>query len=101
MGSMIVLGKDKLKKFYKQHADSKSALITWHKDACESSWNTTQDIKNRYRSADFLSNNRVIFNIKGNNYRLLIQVRYQNGIALILWVGTHAEYSKKNFRSKK
>jgi len=98
---MKVLGKDKLEEFYEKHTDSKSALISWHKDACDSSWSSPQDIKNRYRSADFLSKNRVIFNIKGNNYRLVIQVRYQNGIALVLWVGTHAEYSKKNFRSKK
>lgn len=98
---MKVIGKDKLEKFFKKHADSKSALIAWHRDAIDSSWNTPQDIKNRYRSADFLSDNKVIFNIKGNNYRLVIRVRYQNGIAVILWVGTHAEYNKENFRSKK
>ena len=98
---MKVLGKNKLEQFYKKHTDSKSSLIAWHRDACDSTWNTPQDIKNRYRSADFLSDNRVIFNIKGNNYRLVIQVRYQNGIAVVLWVGTHAEYNKKIFRSKK
>lgn len=98
---MKVLGKDKLKQFYEKHTNSKSALIAWLRDACDSSWSSPQDIKNRYRSADFLSKNRIIFNIKGNNYRLVIQVRYQNGIVAILWVGTHAEYSKKNFRSKK
>ena len=94
---MKVLGKDKIEKFYKKHADSKSALLSWHKDAADSNWNTPQDIKNRYRSADFLSDNKVIFNIKGNNYRLVIQVRYQNGIAVILLIGTHAEYNKKTF----
>ena len=94
---MKVLGKDKLEKFYKKHADSKSALIAWHKDACDSVWSSPQDIKERYKSADFLSNNRVIFNIKGNNYRLAVQVRYQNGLIVILWVGTHAEYDKEKF----
>ena len=98
---MKVLGRDKLKQFYEKHTDSKSALIAWHRDACDSTWNLPQDIKNRYRSADFLSGNRVIFNIKGNNYRLVIKVRYQNGIVAILWVGTHAEYDKKNFRGEK
>ena len=101
MNPMKVLGKDKLEQFYEKHTDSKSALIAWHRDACDSSWSSPQDIKIRYRSADFLSENRVIFNIKGNDYRLVVQMRYQNGIAVILWVGTHAEYSKKNFRSKK
>lgn len=94
---MKVLGKNKLEQFYIKHSDSKSTLIAWHKDACDSEWKSPQDIKNRYRSADFLSGNRVIFNIKGNHYRLVIQVRYQNGIAVILWVGTHAEYNKKTF----
>ena len=94
---MKVLGRDKLEKFYKKHTDSKSALIAWHKDTCDSDWNSPQDIKDRYRSADFLSDDKVIFNIKGNNYRLVVQVRYQNGIVVVLWVGTHAEYSKEKF----
>jgi len=98
---MKVLGRDKLVEFYKKHSDSKKALISWNRDAHESIWNTPQDIRNRYRSADFLSDNRVIFNIKGNNYRLVIKVRYQNGIVVILWIGTHAEYNKENFRSEK
>jgi mRNA interferase HigB len=59
--------------------------------------NPPQDIKNRYRSADFLADNRVIFNIKGNHYRLVVRVKYQNGIAVIEWVGTHSEYDKQRF----
>jgi len=98
---MKVLGKDKLEQFYKKHTASKGALTSWHSDAVSSSWQSPQDIKNRYRSADFLSDDKVIFNIKGNNYRLVIQVRYQNGIIVVLWVGTHAEYSKKKFGGKK
>jgi len=94
---MKVLGINKLEQFYKRHSNSKSALIAWHRDIRDAKWESPQDIKNRYGSADFLSNNRVIFNIKGNNYRLAIQVRYQNGIAVILWIGTHAEYDKKTF----
>ncbi|CAD7855214.1 MAG: hypothetical protein [Olavius algarvensis Gamma 1 endosymbiont] len=60
-------------------------------------WRTPQDIKNRYRSVDFLTGNRVIFNLKGNHYRLVVRVRYQNGMVVIEWVGTHAEYDKKRF----
>ncbi|MDD2863960.1 MAG: type II toxin-antitoxin system HigB family toxin [Methylococcales bacterium] len=56
-----------------------------------------QDIKNRYSSADFLAENRVIFDIKGNHYRLVVKVRYQGGIVVIEWVGTHAEYDKQDF----
>ena len=94
---MKVLGRDKLDKFSQKHANAKSALDAWFGDAEESDWQTPQDIKKRYRSADFLANNRVIFNIKGNHYRLVIKVRYQNGIAVVEWVGTHAEYDKRSF----
>ncbi|GLR65227.1 type II toxin-antitoxin system HigB family toxin [Marinospirillum insulare] len=94
---MKVLGKDKLIKFYKKHANAKSALEAWVAEAQNATWKTPQDIKNRYSSADFLDGNRVIFNIKGNHYRLVIKVRYQNGIAVVLWVGTHAQYDKQNF----
>jgi len=94
---MRVLGRDKLDAFGREHARAKKALDAWFQEAKNSTWKTTQDIKNRYRSADFLANNRVIFNIKGNHYRLVVKVHYQNGIVVIEWVGTHAEYDKKRF----
>ena len=57
-------------------------------------WKTTQDIRNRFNSADFLSNNRVVFNIGGNNFRLVVIVYYSAGILKIDRIGTHAEYDK-------
>ncbi|MEZ8294956.1 MULTISPECIES: type II toxin-antitoxin system HigB family toxin [Vibrio] len=94
---MKVLGRDKLTKFYKKHSNVKSALESWFSEAEGATWKTPQDIKNRYGSADFLADNRVIFNIKGNHYRLVVKVRYQNGIAVVEWVGTHAQYDKQDF----
>lgn len=94
---MQVLGKDKLISFYKKHANAKSVIEAWIAEAQSAKWNTPQDIKDRYRSADFLDGNRVIFNIKGNHYRLVVKVRYQNGVAVVEWVGTHAEYDKQRF----
>ena len=94
---MKVLGRDKLIEFSQKHANAKKALEAWFSEANEADWRTPQDIKNRYRSADFLADNRVIFNIKGNRYRLVVKVRYQNGIAVIEWVGTHSEYDKQRF----
>lgn len=94
---MKVLGRDKITKFIRTHASSKKSLDAWCAEAGRASWSTPQDIKDRYASADFIAGNRVIFNIKGNQFRLVIKVRYQNGIALVEWVGTHAEYSKKQF----
>jgi len=94
---MLVLGNDKIHKFTKRHVNATSALNAWVAEAKDAKWITTMDIKKRYSSADFLADNRVIFNIKGNHYRLVVKVKYQNGIVLVEWVGTHAEYSKKSF----
>lgn len=94
---MKVFNRDKLIKFSNKYAPAKGALDAWFSEAEQAEWKKPQDIKNRYRSADFLANNRVIFNIKGNHYRLVVKIRYQNGIAVIEWVGTHAEYDKQSF----
>ncbi len=91
---MRIAGRDKLTKFMQKHARAKSSLSSWLATAEEASWKTPQDIKERFRSADFLSNNRVIFNISGNNYRLVVLVRYVEGQLLVLRIGTHAEYNK-------
>jgi len=94
---MQVIGRDKLTKFSKKHNQAKAALSSWFAETESAHWQTPQDIKNRYSSADILADNRVIFNIKGNHYRLVVKVRYQNGIVVIEWVGTHAEYDKQTF----
>lgn len=91
---MTIVGRQLIKRFIRKHANSKASLSAWLTEAEEAAWKTPQDIKDLYRSADFLSGNRVIFNIGGNNYRLVVLVRYQNGILLIQKIGTHAEYSK-------
>jgi mRNA interferase HigB len=79
------------------HADARGPLDAWRAEVELATWATPQDIKDRYATASFLSGNRVIFNIKGNSYRLVVKVRFQNGIVMIEWGGTHAEYDKKNF----
>lgn len=94
---MRILGRKYIYDFIRKHASSKKPLEAWVSEAEGASWQTPQDIKNRYRSADFLADNRAIFNIKGNDYRLVVKVRYQNGIVVVEWVGTHAEYDKKRF----
>ncbi|HMN13437.1 MAG TPA: type II toxin-antitoxin system HigB family toxin [Bellilinea sp.] len=94
---MRLVGLPLIEEFKKKHADVRGALDAWRIEVERVTWLTTQDVKTRYPSADFLSENRVIFNIKGNSYRLVVQVRYQNGLVLVEWVGTHAEYDKKKF----
>ena len=94
---MRILGLLVLEEFEKKHANSRGALEAWRAEVERAKWRATGDIKKRYPAADFLANNRVIFNIKGNTYRLVVTIGYEQGFVFVEWIGTHAEYSKKRF----
>lgn len=94
---MKLVGLLKLEEFQRKHADSRAPLDCWRNEVKQAKWDGPHDIKRSYSSASFLADNIVIFNIKGNKYRLVIKVKYQYGIVMVEWVGTHAEYNKKNF----
>lgn len=94
---MQLLGLLKLDDFKRRHADARRPLDAWRIEAECAQWEGPQDVKSRYPSASFLADNQVIFNIKGNTYRLVIKAKYQNGLILIEWVGTHADYDKLKF----
>lgn len=72
--------------------DSEQPLKAWFSEAEKASWKTPQDIKGLYRNASFVGDNRVVFNIAGNKYRLVAHVNYRLGILNTKFVGTHAEY---------
>jgi mRNA interferase HigB len=95
---MQLLGLIKLDNYRREHADVRGALDAWQLEVERSHWSGPQDVKNRYPSASILSDNKVIFNIKGNKYRVVVKAKYEKGIVLIEWVGTHAEYSKQSFQ---
>ena len=88
---MRILGLATLEAFKRQHADSRNQLDAWQELVAREDWVSSHDIKRRYGTADFLSDNRVIFNIKGNSYRLVVTVRYESSLVMVEWVGTHAE----------
>ena len=91
---MILVNKGLIIKCYEKHRISQSAFETWVAEAERSTWNSFIDIKNRYSSADSISGSRVVINIKGNNYRLVIKVNYRMHIIEVRFAGTHAEYNK-------
>ncbi|MFC5473464.1 type II toxin-antitoxin system HigB family toxin [Paraherbaspirillum soli] len=91
---MRVIAKRNLVLFWSKHPSAEQPLKAWYDEAINTSWNTPQDIKNQHRSASFVGNNRVVFNIKGNDYRLIVSVAYQFGLVYIKFIGTHAEYDK-------
>ena len=86
------ISKASLVDFWVAHPASKHALQTWFEDASRASWRSPQDIKLRYCSASFVSSNRVVFNIKGNDYRLVVAVAYRFGAVYIKFLGTHKQY---------
>ncbi len=95
---MRVIAKSTLVKFWSQpeHADSKGPLQSWYDEAIKASWETPQAIRERYRSASICGNNRVVFNIAGNKYRLVVEMQYRAGIAWVKFVGTHAQCDNIN-----
>ena len=94
---MRLIGKRQLDDFWRRHADIRAPLDAWILEVEEAEWNGSADIKARFPSASFLSENRVIFNIKGNKYRIETRVSYEVKVVLAMWIGTHAEYSKRKF----
>ena len=95
---MRVISKGTLKKFWEQPAykDAKAPLESWYEEAIKTNWTTPQQIKAQYAHASICANNRVIFNIGGNKYRLVVEIQYRAGIAWVKFVGTHTQYDKIN-----
>jgi len=94
---MKLLGQTILEKFNRRHPDARSQISAWQREVETAKWQTPSDIKERYTSASFLPDNRVIFNIKGNHYRLDVKISYKRQIVRVVRVGTHDEYSKWRF----
>jgi mRNA interferase HigB len=91
-----IIAKKTLREFWTIHNDCKDQLNSWYDEAENADWKSPADIKRDYPSASIIANNRVVFNIKGNSYRLIIRINYGYGIAWIRFIGTHTEYDKIN-----
>jgi len=91
---MRVISRKCLREFWETHPDVRQPLQAWLIDVKRAEWKSPQEIKDVYRYSSFLANNRVVFNIKGNCYRLIVLVQYVHGILYIRFVGTHQDYDK-------
>jgi len=87
-----IIAKRTLREFWEKHLDSEQYLKTWYETAKSSNWQSPNDVKKTYIHASILKNNRVVFNIKGNSYRLIVKFNYDRQWAFIRFVGTHVEY---------
>ena len=91
---MRVIAKKTIKNFWINYSDCEQQLKTWYQEATDSSWKSPADIKRLYPSASILADNRVVFNIKGNTYRIVVRINYDYSIIWIRFIGTHAQYDK-------
>ncbi len=91
---MRVIALSTLRECWQKHPDAEVSLRTWYAIARRALWRRPAEVKAAYRSASFAANNRVIFNIKGNDYRLVVAVHYNRGLMFVRFVGTHREYDR-------
>ncbi|MFY8165085.1 MAG: type II toxin-antitoxin system HigB family toxin [Sediminibacterium sp.] len=91
---MRVIAKKTIKNFWINYSDCEQQLKTWYQEATDSNWKSPADIKRLYPSASILADNRVVFNIKGNTYRIVVRINYDYSIIWIRFIGTHAQYDK-------
>jgi len=89
---MRIISRKKLREFWGKHSDAAQPLQAWYYDVKHAKWQNPKDIKSVYRNVSFLAHNRVVFNIKGNKYRLVVAVQYNFGIVFIRFIGTHRDY---------
>jgi mRNA interferase HigB len=93
---MRIIAKSTLREFWKSHPDAKESLLAWYREVKKADWSKPAEIKVKYRNASIIGDNRVVFNIKGNSYRLVVHINYPYRIIRVRFVGTHAEYNKVN-----
>jgi mRNA interferase HigB len=91
---MRVIAKKILREYWEKQTDSKEQLKTWYKEASKAIWTSPNEIKSQYPKASILKSGRVVFNICGNRYRLVVQINYLRQWVFIRFIGTHNDYDK-------
>ena len=91
---MRVIAVKTLKLYAKKQKEAEQSLFAWYEEACKGDWKTHNELKEQIRNASVVGNKRVVFNIHGNKYRLIVDIEYRLQIIFIVWIGTHKEYDK-------
>lgn len=92
--SMRVIAISTLRQFWEMHPDAEQPIKAWFDETSKATWTQPSDVKAHYGNSSILKNRRVVFNIKGNDYRLIVAIAYKLGIVYVKFIGTHAEYDK-------
>jgi len=91
---MRIISRKRLVEFWQLHPDAEQPLRAWYAEAKKANWRSPTEIKSTYRNVSLLANNRVVFNIKGNDYRLIVIIEYKQNKIFIRFIGTHQEYDR-------
>lgn len=91
---MRIISRKKLKEFWERHTEVRQPLQAWYDYTKHAEWKKPSDIKKVFGNASFVGNDRVVFNLKGNSYRLVVAISYEHSIVFIRFIGTHQEYDK-------
>jgi mRNA interferase HigB len=91
-----IIAKKTLREFWEAHPDSEQPLLAWYREVEQEDWATPAKVKEKYGSASIIGDSRVVFNIKGNDYRLIVKINYPYRVIYVRFVGTHVEYNAIN-----
>ena len=89
---MRIIAKRTLREFWKRHPNAEEPLLAWYREVEQEDWDTPAKVKAKYRSASIVAGNRMVFNIKGNDHRLVVKINYEYRVVYVRFLGTHAEY---------
>lgn len=91
---MRVIAFKTIKRFFEksEHSNSEASLRSWYHEAKTAKWKSSNELKQQYKNASVVGNDRVVFNIKGNDYRLVVAINYEFQIVFIRFIGTHKDY---------
>lgn len=93
---MRIISKRKLQEFWERHPNAEAPLLAWYREVSHEDWDMPAKVKVKYRTASVVGGNRVVFNIKGNRYRLVVKINYRYRVVYVRFVGTHVEYDAVN-----
>lgn len=94
---MRLVGRSRLKDFMDRHADSRSWLRSWTTEVEAARWSSPQDVKRQYASASVIDKQTILFNVKGNAYRMEVRISFEAGVVVVVRLGTHSEYSRWSY----
>jgi mRNA interferase HigB len=95
---MRVIAVKTLKQFIKEYPKSKQAILSWYEEAEKAEWGSPNDLKKHYHHASIISDKRVVFNLHGNTFRLVVDIEYRLKIVFVVWFGTHTQYDKVDIK---